>query len=114
MNVSATDSKHSGHAKLAGFTAKKIERGGGCMLHLCHIHLSMRRVLADFMEGRMEGWHDSEKGYDEDECGFVSDVTGAVYCVYSRYGAVRVGGNPEMEHEAKALADALAAHFGLA
>ena len=52
--------------------------------------LNMPVILAVFPEGQIDGWYDYDNGYDEDSVGFVDDQ-GNEFCVYARWGNVRIG-----------------------
>jgi hypothetical protein len=71
------------------FTAKQVDSNGMSLAHYID-GLSMDDILDRFPEGRMEGYYDHEKGYDNDEVGF-EDENGNQYYVYARYGHVRIG-----------------------
>ena len=55
-------------------------------------HVKMDDILERYPEGRMEGFDAPERGYDQDEVGFVDLDTGEEFYVYARYGRVRIGG----------------------
>ena len=55
-------------------------------------HVKMKDILERYPEGRMEGFDDPDRGYDQDEVGFVDVDTGEEFYVYARYGRVRIGG----------------------
>ena len=88
------------------FNAKPVDCNG--MSLSCYVDgISMSSVLKEFPEGRMIGYYDEEKGYDDDEVGFVSS-TGEEFYVYARFGHVRVGSrngfnDPTAEELAKFL-----------
>jgi hypothetical protein len=71
------------------FTATQVDVNGMSLAHYVD-DISMNDILNHFPEGRMKGYYDYEKGYDNDEVGFEDEV-GNQYYVYSRYGHVRIG-----------------------
>lgn len=71
------------------FTAKPVDRNG--MSLTCYVEkVSMTKLLEKLPEGKMEGYFEPEKGYEEDELGFESE-TGETFYVYSRWNQVRIG-----------------------
>jgi len=74
----------------------------------------MKDILERYPEGRMEGFDDPDRGYDQDEVGFVDADTGEEFYVYARYGRVRIGGRGQGVSEAvERLACKLQAEVGL-
>ena len=77
-------------------------------------HVKMKDILERYPEGRMEGFDDPDRGYDQDEVGFVDRDTGEEFYVYARYGRVRIGGRGQGVSEAvERLACKLQAEVGL-
>ena len=62
----------------------------------------------------MEGFDDPDRGYDQDEVGFVDVDTGEEFYVYARYGRVRIGGHGQgISDVVNRLACKLQAEVGL-
>lgn len=73
--------------------------------------VSMQAVADRFSLGLMEGYSDSEKGYDGLEVGFVHLPTGTEFYVYARWGQVRVGCRRDDRRDADNLAEELAQYI---
>ncbi len=77
-------------------------------------HVKMEDILERYPEGRMEGFDEPERGYDQDEVGFVDADTGEELYVYSRWGRVRIGGHGQgISDVVNRLACKLQAEVGL-
>ena len=77
-------------------------------------HVKMEDILKRYPEGRMEGFDEPERGYDQDEVGFVDADTGEELYVYSRWGRVRIGGHGQgISDVVNRLACKLQAEVGL-
>ena len=77
-------------------------------------HVKMEDILERYPEGRMEGFDEPERGYDQDEVGFVDADTGEELYVYARYGRVRIGGHGQgISDVVNRLACKLQAEVGL-
>jgi len=76
-------------------------------------HVKMEDVLERYPEGRMEGFDEPERGYDQDEVGFRDSATGEEFYVYSRWDRVRIGGRNTDSSLANQLAVKLQAELGL-
>ena len=77
--------------------------------------MTMRDILNVFPTAWMEGYYDTEKGYDGVQAGF-STINGNFY-IYSRWGQVRLGCldgqyNPHAKDWVDAIKSAIAAHKG--
>lgn len=76
--------------QLPTFVAQKIDINGTHLVAYVD-GLSQSTLLKKFPEGRMEGYYDPTKGYEDDDVGFVCVETGEIFNVYSRWGSVRIG-----------------------
>ena len=77
-------------------------------------HVKMEDILERYPGGRMEGFDEPERGYDQDEVGFVDADTGEELYVYSRWGRVRIGGHGQgISDVVNRLACKLQAEVGL-
>ena len=74
------------------FKAQPVDVNGMCLITYID-GVKMQDIIDNFPSGKMEGYYEPEKGYHGDyEVGFVEEVSGAAYYVYSRFGQVRIGG----------------------
>ena len=77
-------------------------------------HVKMADILKRYPEGRMEGFDAPDRGYDQDEVGFVDLDSGEELYVYSRWGRVRIGGHGQgISDVVNRLACKLQAEVGL-
>ena len=93
--------------------ATKVDTNGFGLRCLVE-HVKMKDILERYPEGRMEGFDDPDRGYDQDEVGFVDVDTGEEFYVYARYGRVRIGGRGQgISDVVNRLACKLQAEVGL-
>jgi hypothetical protein len=93
--------------------ATKVDTNGFGLRCLVE-HVKMKDILERYPEGRMEGFDDPDRGYDQDEVGFVDADTGEEFYVYARYGRVRIGGRGQgISDVVERLACKLQAEVGL-
>ena len=93
--------------------ATKVDTKGFGLRSLVE-HVKMKDILERYPEGRMEGFDDPDRGYDQDEVGFVDVDTGEEFYVYARYGRVRIGGHGQgISDVVNRLACKLQAEVGL-
>ena len=88
------------------FVPRQIDTHGTCLAAYAD-GISQDALLRAFPAGRMEGYYEPEKGYDQDDVGFECVETGEVFNVYARWGAVRVGAHNPDSLAARALVDYL-------
>jgi len=95
------------------FKATKVGTNGFGLRCLVE-YVDMKDILERYPEGRQDGFDDPDRGYDQDEVGFVDLDTGEKFYVYARYGTVRIGGHGQgVSAVVKRLACKLQAEVGL-
>lgn len=92
------------------FTARPVDVWG-MSLALVVENVRMNTVVSKFAAGRMESWGDTDSGYSADEIGFVCEETGETFCVYDRWGLVRIGTHNTESASVHALASFLMNNF---